>query len=112
MVGDPEHWAVFVVSPDGHAAAGFIEVHLRELAEGARGSPVPFVEGWFVAAGQRRRGLGRVLLEAAENWARSRGFSELGSDTQLSNDLSIEVHQRLGFDEAERLVCFLKQLNV
>jgi len=47
---------------------------------------------------------------AAENWAISRGCNELGSGTELSNRLSIEVHGRLGFQEVERLVRFLKRI--
>jgi aminoglycoside 6'-N-acetyltransferase I len=110
ILANPDGWAVFVVSLAGKAAVGFIEVHLREFAEGASNSPVAFVEGWFVLPEQRRRGLGRGLMRAAENWALSRGCHELGSDTQAHNQLSIEVHRRLGFHEVERLVCFLKRL--
>jgi aminoglycoside 6'-N-acetyltransferase I len=103
-------WAAFVVSLKKQAPVGFIEVHLREFAEGANDSPVAFVEGWFVLPQYRRRGFGRALMRAAEDWALSRDCRELGSDTQAHNQLSIEVHKQLGFEEVERLVCFLKRL--
>lgn len=87
------------------------EVGLREFAEGISSSPVAFVEGWFIIPEQRRRGLGKALLDAAERWAVSRGCHELGSDTQASNHPSIDIHKHLGFKEVERLVCFLKRLK-
>jgi aminoglycoside 6'-N-acetyltransferase I len=111
ILADQARWAVFVLSVDGQRALGFIEVRLRDFAEGASGSPVPFVEGWFVVPEQRRRGLGKRLMKAAETWALSRGCTELGSDAQADNHLSIQVHKQLGFQEVERLVCFLKRIG-
>ncbi len=58
----------------------------------------------------RFQGVGRRLVEAAENWARIRGFREIGSDTQLSNAASQEAHAKLGFEEAERIVAYRKPL--
>ena len=111
ILANPDVWAVFIVSLESEGAAGFIEVHLREFAEGADSSPVAFIEGWYVLPEQRKHGLGRALLRAAEIWALSQGCRELGSDTQVNNYLSIEVHRQLGFQEVERLVCFLKRLQ-
>lgn len=91
---------------------GFLELSLRASAEGCTTSPVPFVEGWYVTAEARHAGVGRALVEAAENWARLRGFKEMGSDTNLENDAGRAAHQALGFEEVERLVCFRKSLGV
>ena len=107
----PDLWAVFVVVLDERMAVGFLEVHLRDYAEGAIHSPVAYVEGWFVLADYRRQGFGGALMQAAENWAVARGCRELGSDTQITNDLSVTAHCRLGFQEVERLVVFLKRLR-
>jgi aminoglycoside 6'-N-acetyltransferase I len=90
--------------------AGFIELSLRPYAEGCASSPVPFVEGWYVAAEARHQGVGRRLVEAAENWARLRGFTEIGSDALLDNAMSHAAHAALGFEEVERIVCFRKTL--
>jgi aminoglycoside 6'-N-acetyltransferase I len=110
ILANPASWTAFILLQGGHTAAGFIEVHLREYAEGSSNSPVAFIEGWFVVPEQRRQGLGRVLVKAAEDWAVSKGCNELGSDTEASNNLSIQVHKQLGFQEVERLVCFLKPI--
>ena len=89
---------------------GFIELNTREFAEGSRQPLVPYVEAWFVEKGHRHHGYGRKLMEAAENWARKEGFSELASDTEITNRRSIDLHKKLGFAETERVVCFLKTL--
>jgi aminoglycoside 6'-N-acetyltransferase I len=52
----------------------------------------------------------RALVQAVAGWAKRRGCHELASDTALENALSQIVHQRLGFEETERVVYFNMQL--
>lgn len=94
----------------GPRLGGFLELNVRNYAEGSSQPRVPYVEGWFVDDDLRRRGAGRRLMEAAEGWAREHGFHELASDAELDNDVSIAAHGALGFEEVERVVCFLKRL--
>jgi aminoglycoside 6'-N-acetyltransferase I len=91
--------------------AGMIELSQRDYAEGCEESPAPFIEGWFVHEDQRRRGVGRALVQAAEAWAREQGFSELGTDTQIWNTASQAAHEALGFEEVERIVAYRKALK-
>ncbi len=91
--------------------AGFIELNIRNFAEGSQETRVPYVEGWYVRQGFRGRGGGSALMRKAESWALEQGFSELASDTDESNTDSIRKHLKLGFDEAARVVCFLKKLD-
>ena len=106
----PQDGVTFVVErPDG-GLCGFIEVSLRNYAEGCRTSPVPYIEGWYIDEDMRRRQLGSRLIQAAEDWARSNGFSEMASDTQLDNEVSQQAHRALGYEEVERIVCFRKEL--
>ena len=100
---------VFVVENDAREVVGFIELNTREFAEGSRHPLVPYVEAWFVEEGHRHCGYGRELMKAAEHWARQNGFSELASDAEITNTRSIELHKQLGFEETERIVCFLKR---
>ena len=91
---------------------GFLELWLRAYAEGCASSPVPYIEGWYVTAEARHTGVGRALVEAAENWARLRGYAEIASDALLQNDVSHAAHRSLGFEEAVRIVCYRKSLGV
>jgi aminoglycoside 6'-N-acetyltransferase I len=109
LLRDPDRWAVFVCD-SGSGLVGFIETSLRGYAEGCESSPVGFIEGWFVAPGWRASGIGRRLMAAAEEWARSRGCSEMASDTQLDNVAGQRAHSALAYAEVERLVCFRKSL--
>ncbi|NKE72266.1 GNAT family N-acetyltransferase [Nitrospiraceae bacterium HYJII51-Mn-bac16s-1-B09] len=100
---------VFVAEENG-PLVGFLELGLRSVAEGCISSPVPYVEGWYVEADRRRRGIGRALMNAAEGWSRAHGYTEIGSDTEVVNRLSRDAHAALGFEEVETLVIFRKSL--
>ena len=50
-------------------------------------------------------------IPAAETWAMEHGFSEMASDTELANDISLQAHLSLGYREAERQICFAKRLR-
>ena len=106
----PQGGVTFVVERPGGGLCGFLEVSLRSFAEGCRSSPVPYIEGWYVDEGMRRRKLGSRLVQAAEDWARSHDYKEIASDAALDNDVSIGAHGALGYDEVARSVCFRKAL--
>jgi aminoglycoside 6'-N-acetyltransferase I len=102
--------AVFAAErPDGRLG-GFIEVSVRNYAEGCSGD-TPYVESWYVDVDLRGTGVGRALMESAEQWARDAGFAVLASDAVLDNSLSHAAHQALGFEVVERIVVFRKPLR-
>ena len=91
--------------------AGFLEVDLRSHADGCDPvRPVGYVEGWYVAEDHRHRGIGRKLLAAAEEWARSQGCVEIASDTWIDNEVSQRVHEALGYEVVDRCVHYRKTL--
>ena len=91
-------------------AVGFVELSLRPYAEGCETSPVAYVEGWFSDETVRRQGVGRLLIEAAEQWAREQGCTELASDTKVENEVAEAAHRSLGFEETNRMICYRKRL--
>jgi aminoglycoside 6'-N-acetyltransferase I len=102
-------FAAFIAELDGRQI-GFAEVSIRPFANGCDTRPVPFLEGIWVDPGYRSRGAGAALLSAVEDWARARGFQELGSDTEIANVPSIASHLAWGFEETERVVYFRKSI--
>jgi aminoglycoside 6'-N-acetyltransferase I len=105
-----EPLAVLIAEDEAGNPVGFAELSIRPFAEGSRTSPVAYLEGWFVAAEARRQGVGRLLVKAAESWARAQGCSELASDSYAANVVSIAAHRAVGFADAGLIRCFLKEL--
>lgn len=102
--------AVLLAEASDGTLLGFAELSLRPYAEDCRTSPVAFLEGWYVIPAARRHGVGRALVNAAEQWARERGCHEFASDTELDNSVSAEAHRALGFEDAGAVRCFRKNL--
>jgi aminoglycoside 6'-N-acetyltransferase I len=102
--------AVFVAQRSENGLCGFIELAIRPFAEGCETRPVGYIEGWYVDPDSRWRGVGRSLVLAGEQWARSKGCKEMASDAEVSNLDGEEAHRRLGYTECSRLVHFKKDL--
>lgn len=103
---------VLVLERDGDKSlAGFVEVGTRSVVDGCSTSPVGYIEAWYVDPDARRAGSGRALLHAAEDWAREQGYTEMGSDALIDNQVSHEAHKRSGYIEVDRVVTFRKPLT-
>lgn len=110
IVGDLENQPVFVaIRPDG-TCGGFIEAATRSYADGCDSRNVGYVEGWYVDPDLRQQGVGAALIAVAETWARRRGCQEMASDCLLKNQISLQAHLALGYQETERLIHFCKKL--
>jgi len=59
----------------------------------------------------RRGGAGRALVAAGEAWAGARGCTEMASDREVANEASGAFHERPGYAEAIRIVCYRKALE-
>lgn len=100
--------AAFFISDN---AAAFAQCQLRrDYVEGTESTPVGYLEGIYVDESLRHQGLARELLAACENWARERGCREFASDCELTNEQSLRFHLSVGFEEANRIICFTKKL--
>ena len=107
--GNLQNGYLYVV--DGEAVA-FISLSLRhDYVEGTASSPVAYLEGIFVKPAFRKQEIARKLIEFSKNWALERGCSELASDCELENKTSEIFHKKLGFEEANRLICFKMNLK-
>ncbi|BAY87137.1 GCN5-related N-acetyltransferase [Calothrix parasitica NIES-267] len=102
---------VFVVERINGKLGGFIELNIRNYAEGTESKQVPYVEGWYIDSDIRGKGYGKEFIEQAQIWAIQNGFYELASDAEIENLISIAAHKVLGFKEVDRIVCFIKKLN-
>lgn len=102
---------VIFVAKENEQVVGFAQCQLRhDYVEGTESSPVGYLEGIFVKEEFRKQGLARDLLKACENWAFKKGCHEFASDCELENQESLKFHMRVGFEEANRVICFTKKL--
>jgi aminoglycoside 6'-N-acetyltransferase I len=109
--GESRRWACLVAEDDSGEIVGFVEVGVRDYAEGCRTSPVGYLEGIYVDPERRSSGVGRALVQAAEDWARRRRCTEMASDRELHDEASGRFQRAVGYDEVERIVCFRKDLR-
>ena len=106
-----EEAACFIKYADGRPAA-FAQCQLRhDYVEGTDSSPVGYLEGIFVLEAYRKQGYAAELLEACEQWAKEKGCREFASDCELENAESLAFHKAMGFEEANRIICFTKKLG-
>lgn len=106
-----ENAACFLAYAEGKPI-GFAQCGLRfDYVEGTETSPVGYLEGILIQEAYRHRGFARKLLEACENWARSKKCTEFASDCELGNRNSLSFHLAMGFEEANRVICFRKSLS-
>ena len=111
VIAGREDAEIFVVERSNGLLCGFVEVGSRPYVDGCDSSPVGYIEAWYVDDDVRRTGIGRTLLNTAEDWAVARGYTEMGSDSLLANEVSYRAHRASGYDEVDRVVQYRKDLN-
>ena len=103
--------SVFFLACEAEIAVGFAQCQLRhDYVEGTENSPVGYLEGIYVKEAFRAHGFASRLMKACEDWARAAGCMEFASDCEIDNKESLDFHLKLGFREANRIICFTKQL--
>ncbi len=103
--------AVFLAF-EKNAPVGFAQTGLRhDYVEGCESNPVGYLEGIYVKAEYRGRGIARELLQSCEDWDRESGCHEFASDCELDNKESLRFHLNADFRETNRIICFLKKLK-
>ena len=106
----PDQTPVFLaIAPTGEPV-GFLEASIRSKAPGCTTGRIGFIEGWYVDKAHRGRGAGRRLVQAAEDWARAQGCTEMGSDTNDRYPASPAAHASLGYQTVRTDVSFRKPL--
>ena len=102
---------ILVAETNERQVVGFLEVDLRSHVDGCSPAhPVAYIEGWYVEEKYRHQGVGKKLVAAAEDWARSHGCLEIASDTWIDDEVSQRAHAALGYEVVDRCVHYRKTL--
>ena len=103
--------SVMFLALDGEKAIGFSHCEIRcDYVEGTNGGNVGYLEGVYVLPEYRSQGIAKTLVLHGEDWARKKGCTEFGSDCELDNIDSYRFHMKIGFAEANKIICFTKRL--
>lgn len=109
FVSNPE-MASFIKYVD-EKPVGFANVSIRyDYVEGCETSPVGYLEGIYVEDCYRNNNFARELVIACEDWVKNKGIKEFASDCELTNLDSLAFHLAIGFKEANRIICFKKDI--
>ncbi|MCR5608851.1 MAG: GNAT family N-acetyltransferase [Lachnospiraceae bacterium] len=103
--------AAFFIKYIDNRPIAFAQCQLRhDYVEGTHSSPVGYLEGIYVLEEYRKKGYAKKLLAECEKWAKENGCTEFASDCELDNHNSFKFHMAMGFEEANRIICFKKKL--
>ncbi|WP_026508493.1 aminoglycoside 6'-N-acetyltransferase [Butyrivibrio sp. MC2013] len=103
--------AVCFLKYEDEKPIGFAQCQLRyDYVEGTESSPVGYLEGILIVDRYRKKGYAAELLAECEKWAKEKGCTEFASDCELANEESLKFHMALGFEEANRIICFRKDI--
>ncbi len=93
-------------------AVGFINTTIRnDYVEGCSSLGVGYIEGIYVAAPYRRNQIAYKLLNEAKNYFKSLGLTEIGSDTEIENEMSQIFHKAIGFKEISTIKHYIMRIE-
>ena len=102
---DEKRECVFVAVCD-NTVVGFIHVEKYEVLYY---HPMANILGLAVSSEYRRRGIGRALLNKAEEWAKSRSISLMRLNSGSSRKEAHTFYRNAGYNEEKEQIRFLKR---
>jgi len=107
LIHTPPGTAIFIAEDDQSVALGFI--HLQTGKDYYYQEAHGHIANIIVAPGGEGRGIGRLLIEKGEEWARLQGFRWLTLSVFAQNLRAREVYQQLGY--GEDIMKYVKELG-
>jgi ribosomal protein S18 acetylase RimI-like enzyme len=89
--------AIFIAEDEEGKRAGFL--HLQTQTDYFNGSKVAYISDIAVDSAFEGQGIGRILLDKAEDWAREQDCSLLTLYVFSNNLRARKVYEKLGFKE-------------
>lgn len=107
MQGSSDHAMFIAETPEG-GAAGWITVFVYRCVESETRAEI---SGLVVDEKARSLGIGRRLLERAEEWAREKGCAAAGLRSNVIRDRAHAFYERLGYQHVKTQKAFRKSLS-
>jgi ribosomal protein S18 acetylase RimI-like enzyme len=106
LLNQPPGTAIFIAEDVSGVALGFI--HLQTGTDYYNREEHGHIADIIVAPEGEGRGIGRVLMEKGEEWARAQGYRWLTLSVFAQNLRAREVYKRLGY--GEDIMKYVKEL--
>jgi GNAT superfamily N-acetyltransferase len=103
---DEEH-AVYVAEQPNGRVVGWVHVHIRELVVTDRQAEIG---GLVVDEEYRNRGVGRLLMERVEQWAREKECETVQLRSNVVRKNAHAFYERIGYDNVKAQLTFSKDL--
>jgi GNAT superfamily N-acetyltransferase len=104
---DPHQYAVYVAEISREGIAGWIGVYLFRSVELDKYAEI---SGLVVSEEARSRGVGKALLEAAEEWARGTGCAVISVRSNVKRERAHGFYQKNGYEWTKSQKTFCKNL--
>ena len=106
LIFESDVWHCYFLIDENSDVLGLVELSSRNIVDGCLTSPVAYLEGLYLRSEYRGKGMGKEVIKMILDWCRTNGFSELATDTELSNTKAQSFYQSAGFEETDRVVEF------
>jgi GNAT superfamily N-acetyltransferase len=106
MKNSPEH-AAFVAESSGGPIAGWVGVFVQRTVES---DPSVEISGLVVDELSRSRGVGLLLLQRAEQWAREKGCATVRLRSNVIRTRAHAFYERHGYEHVKTQKAFRKAL--
>jgi ribosomal protein S18 acetylase RimI-like enzyme len=106
LLGRDDH-ALMVATGSGERVVGWVHVCATLLLSVESRAEV---RGLVVDEAARGRGIGGRLMEAAEWWAKERGFAVMGLSSRQHREEAHRFYERLGYEVVKTSLTFRKAL--
>jgi GNAT superfamily N-acetyltransferase len=98
----------FLIADVDGQPAGWLHVAIAEFVEAGR---FAWIAGLVVSEGHRQKGIGRLLMERAEDWAREQTCPVVRLWSSASRTAAHRFYEHLGYTNVKTQYSFAKSLD-
>ena len=98
----------FLIAESNHSTVGWLHAAIGEYVET---DSFVLIGGLVVDRSQRRQGIGRLLMEHAEKWAKEKGCVVVRLSSSAGRTEAHEFYKQLGYSNIKTQYAFAKSLD-